>query len=54
MIIATLVAIVALIFPIKRANEMPLFKWISKIQFEICINRGVLLTVLEAMDRKVL
>ena len=37
MIIATLVAIAALIFPIKRANEMPLFKWISKIPFEIWI-----------------
>ena len=37
MIIAALVAIAALIFPIKRANEIPLFKWVSKIPFEVWI-----------------
>lgn len=29
--------IAALIFPIKRANEIPLFKWVSKIPFEVWI-----------------
>lgn len=37
MIIAALVAIAALIFPIKRANEIHLFKWVSKIPFEVWI-----------------
>lgn len=46
MIIAALVAIAALIFPIKRANEMPLFKWISKIPFEIWI---VIVTLTSAL-----